>query len=196
MGGDSGPHEPVHEPTTDSQFGEDETGGGGAVLAPPRHRSGLDDGGLSTDPQGWCFRHRRRHGGGLRGEPGGQSSGPSGSHQVRSLPSAAGPAGIHSQGGRLAKDARHSNLRRQGGATRCDHGAGRHLRTGLPPLLIWLPAGTVGSPSAPHSAERAVGPSVFTGCSTSTYASILIRFRTPTCERSSTKESPTESSEG
>jgi len=40
------------------------------------------------------------------------------------------------------------------------------------------------------------GPSVFTGCSISTYASISIRFRTPTCERSSTNESPTASSEG
>jgi hypothetical protein len=46
MGGDSGPHKPVHEPTTDSQFGEDETGDS-AVLAPPRHRPELDDGGLS-----------------------------------------------------------------------------------------------------------------------------------------------------
>src|SRR5205823_834721 len=42
MGGGSGPHKPVYEPTTDSQFGEDETGDG-VVLAPPRHRSGLDD---------------------------------------------------------------------------------------------------------------------------------------------------------
>jgi hypothetical protein len=39
-------HKPVYEPTTDSQFGEDETADG-AVLAPPRHRSGLSgrDGG-------------------------------------------------------------------------------------------------------------------------------------------------------
>src|SRR6516162_10210301 len=41
MGGGSEPHKPVHEPTTDSQLGKDETGGG-AVLAPPRHRSGKD----------------------------------------------------------------------------------------------------------------------------------------------------------
>ena len=37
---------------------------------PPRHRFRLDDGGLSGDPQGRCSRHRRRHGGGLRSEPG------------------------------------------------------------------------------------------------------------------------------
>ena len=43
MGGGSGPHKPVHKPTTDSQLGEDEAGDG-AVLAPPRHQSGLDDG--------------------------------------------------------------------------------------------------------------------------------------------------------
>ena len=51
-----------------------------------------------------------------------------------------------------------------------------------------------------HQALRALqnvcGPSVFIGCSTSTYASISIRFRTPTCERSSTNELPTASSEG
>src|SRR4051794_8935163 len=51
MGGGSEPHKPVYEPTTDSQFGEDETGDG-AVLAAPRHRSGLDEGGLSADPEG------------------------------------------------------------------------------------------------------------------------------------------------
>src|SRR5712671_5914152 len=82
MGGGSGPHKPAYEPTTDSQFGEDETGDG-AVLAPPRHRSGLDDGGLSADPQGRCSRHRRRHRGRLRSEPGGQSSGSPGSHAGR-----------------------------------------------------------------------------------------------------------------
>src|SRR5215469_15996153 len=57
MGGDTGPHKPVHGPTTDSQFGEDETGGG-AILAPPRHRPGLDDRGLPADAQGWCSRSR------------------------------------------------------------------------------------------------------------------------------------------
>src|SRR6266705_1052720 len=112
MGGDSGPHKPVDEPTTDSQFGEDETGDG-AVLAPPRHRSGLDDGGLSADPQGRCSGHRRRHGGRLRSEPGGQSSGSPGSHQVRPLSRAASPPSIHPQSGWLAKDARHSNLRKR-----------------------------------------------------------------------------------
>src|SRR3954449_4931695 len=50
MGGGSGPHKPVHLPTTDSRSGEDETGNG-AMLAPPRHRFGLDAGGLSADPQ-------------------------------------------------------------------------------------------------------------------------------------------------
>jgi hypothetical protein len=52
----------------DSQFDEDETEGG-AVLAPPRHRSGLNDGGLSAGPQGWCSWYRRHHGGGLRSDP-------------------------------------------------------------------------------------------------------------------------------
>ena len=40
------------------------------MLAPPRRRSGLDDGGLSADPQRRCSRHRRRHSGRLRSEPG------------------------------------------------------------------------------------------------------------------------------
>jgi hypothetical protein len=108
MEGGSGSHEPVHKPTTDSQLGEDETGDG-AVLAPPRHRSGLDEGGLSADPQGRCSRHRRRHGGRLRSEPGSQSSGPSGSHHVWPLSGAAGPSSIHPQGGRLTKTSRPRN---------------------------------------------------------------------------------------
>src|SRR6185295_4978547 len=117
MGGGTEPYKPVHEPTTDSRFGEDETGHS-AVLAPPRHRSGLDAGGLPADPQGRCSWHRRCHGGRLRSESGGQSLGSSGSHQVRPLSRTAGPSSLHSQGGWLAEDARHSNLRRQGGATR------------------------------------------------------------------------------
>src|SRR3954447_13197093 len=40
------------------------------------------------------------------------------------------------------------------------------------------------------------GPSVFTGCSISTYASISIRFRTPTSGRSLTNESRTALSDG
>ncbi len=40
------------------------------------------------------------------------------------------------------------------------------------------------------------GPSVFIGCSISTYASTSIRFHTPTFERSLTNESRTASSEG
>jgi hypothetical protein len=51
MGGVSEPHKPVHEPTTDCRFGEDETGDG-AVLSPPRHRFGLDDGGRLTRKNG------------------------------------------------------------------------------------------------------------------------------------------------
>jgi hypothetical protein len=129
MGGDPGPHKPVHEPTTDSQFGENETGDG-AVLAPPRHRFRLDDGGLSADPQRRCSRHRRRYGGGLRSEPGSQSSGPSGAHQVWPLSCAAGSPRVHSKSGRLAKKTRHSNVRRQGGATRRDDGARGRLRAG------------------------------------------------------------------
>src|SRR6185369_5101230 len=120
MGGGTEPYKPVHEPTTDNRFGEDETGHS-AVLAPPRHRSGLDAGGLPADPHGRC------HGGRLRSESGGQSLGSSGSHQVRPLSRTAGPSSLHSQGGWLAEDARHSNLRRQSGATRRDNGAGGNL---------------------------------------------------------------------
>jgi hypothetical protein len=47
--------------------------------------------------------------------------------RIKSGPRAAGPSSIHSQSGWLAEDARHSNLRRQGGATRRDDGAGGNL---------------------------------------------------------------------
>ena len=133
------------------------------MLAPPRHRSGLDEGGLSADPRGRRSRHRRRHGGGLRGEPGGQFVGPSRTHQVRPLSRAAGPPGVHPKSGWLAKDARHSNLRGQGGATRCDDDAGGSLRTGLLTLLVWLPPGPLGSPGAPHFAERTLGQATLLG---------------------------------
>src|ERR1700720_1325908 len=162
MGGDPGPHKPVHEPTTDSQFGENETGDG-AVLAPPRHRFRLDDGGLSADPQRRCSWHRRRDGGGLRSEPGSQSFGPSGAHQVLPLSCAAGSPRVHSKSGRLAEKTRHSNVRRQGGATRRNDGARGRLRAGLPILLVWLPAGPLSSSGAPHFAERAVGEAPLLG---------------------------------
>ena len=123
MGGGSEPHKPVHEPTTDSQFGEDETGDG-AVLAAPRHRPELDEGGLSADPQRRCSRHRRHQGDGLRGEPGGQSAGPPRPHQVRPLPSAAGSPRVYPEGGRLATAARYPDVRRQGRAARRSDGAG------------------------------------------------------------------------
>src|SRR4051795_8900463 len=111
-GGDPEPCKPVHEPTTDSRSGEGKTGGG-AQLAAPRHRSGLD-GGLSADPQGWCPWHRRRDGGGLRSGPRGQSVGPPGSHSLGSLSRTAGAPGLHPESGRLATAARHPDLRRQG----------------------------------------------------------------------------------
>ena len=63
-GGDTEPHKPVHETTTDSRTGE-ERSREGAVLAAPRHRPGMDEGGLPADPQGWCAGHRRCHGGGI-----------------------------------------------------------------------------------------------------------------------------------
>src|ERR1700722_12470710 len=162
MGGDSGPHKPVHEPTTDIQFGENETGDG-AVLAPPRHRFRLDDGGVSAAPQSGGPKHARRYGGGLRSDPGSQSSGPSGAHQVRPLSCAAGSPRVHSKSGRLAEKTRHPNIRRQGGATRRDDGAGGGLRAGLPALLVWLPAGPLSSSGAPHFAERSVGEATLLG---------------------------------
>src|ERR1700692_1460787 len=65
-----------------------------------------------ADPQGWCPWHRRCDGGRLCDKPGGQSLGPSGSHQVGSLHSAARAQYIYSQGGWLPSAARHPDLRR------------------------------------------------------------------------------------
>ena len=98
--------------------------GDGAVLAAPRHRPGMDEGGVPADAQGWCARHRRRDGGGLRGEPGGQLLDLLERIKSGRYRRAAGAPGIHSQGGRLAAAARHSDLRGQGGAAGDRHGAG------------------------------------------------------------------------
>src|ERR1700674_2661747 len=67
----------------------------------------MDEGSLPAHPQGWCSWHRRSDGGRLCDKPGSQSLGPSGSHQVGSLQSAAGPQDIYSEGGWLATAARH-----------------------------------------------------------------------------------------
>ena len=112
-GGDPEPCKPVHEPTTDSRSGEVKTGAG-AQLAPPRHRSGLDEGGLPADAQGWRPWHRRRDGGGLRSEPRGESVGPPGPHSVGPLSRTAGAPGLHPESGRYATAAGHPDLRRQG----------------------------------------------------------------------------------
>ena len=50
--------------------------------------------------------------------------GPPGAHQVRPLSRAAGTPHLHPQGGRLAAAARHSDLRRQGGAAGDRYGSG------------------------------------------------------------------------
>ena len=58
-------------------------------------------------------------------KPGGQSLGPPGSHQVGPLSSAAGAAGIYSEGGWIAAAPRPSNLRGQGVPEGDCHGAWR-----------------------------------------------------------------------
>ena len=76
---------------------------------------------------------------------------------------AAGPPGVHPKSGWLAKDARHSNPRGQGGAARRHDGAGGGLRTGLLALFLRLPPGPLGSPGAPHFAERTLGQATLRG---------------------------------
>jgi len=98
MGGDPEPDKPVHEPATDSRTGEDETWDS-PQLAAPRHRSGLDEGGLPADPQGRCSGHRWGESGRLRDDPGGQSLGPPGAHQVGPLPRPTGAPGLYSESG-------------------------------------------------------------------------------------------------
>jgi hypothetical protein len=57
--------------TAGPHVGEDETGAALCSLHHVIHPDWMMEA-LSAEPQGWCFRHRRRHGGGLRGEPGGR----------------------------------------------------------------------------------------------------------------------------
>src|SRR6516164_9728143 len=121
-GEDPESHNPVHETTTDSWTGKNETRSG-AVFAAPRHRSGMDERSLPAHTQGWCSWHRRCDGGRLCEKPGIQSFGPPGSHQVGPLQSAASAEDIYSKSGRIASAARHSFLRRQGGAEGNRHGA-------------------------------------------------------------------------
>src|SRR5208337_1020371 len=69
----------------------------------------------------------------------------------------------HPKSGWLAKDARHSNLRGQGGAARRHDGAGGGLRARLLALFLRLPPGPLGSPGAPHFAERTLGQATLLG---------------------------------
>src|SRR5215471_15083964 len=94
----------------------------------------MDEGSLPAHPQGWCSRYRWCDGGSVRANLGGQSFEPPGAHQVGPLSSATGPAGIHPQGrwSRISSATRPSNLRGQGSAKGDRHGAGGHLRAGLP----------------------------------------------------------------
>src|SRR3954464_10661384 len=118
MGGDSGPHKPVHPPTTDSRFGEDETGNG-AVL---HHVIDLD----------WmkeAYRLTRKDGApGIDGvtaadyEVNLEAKLLDLLDRIKSGRYHAPPVRrAYIQGGWLTKAARHSNLRRQGGATRRDY---------------------------------------------------------------------------
>src|SRR5208282_6668736 len=50
-----------------------------------------------------------------------------------------------------------------GGATRRDDDAGGGLRTGLLILFVWLPPRSLGSPGAPHFAERTLGQATLLG---------------------------------
>src|SRR5215470_8186012 len=116
-------HKPVYETTTDSWTGKNETRGG-AVVAAPRHRFGMDERSLPAHPQGWCSWHRRCDGERICEEPGSQSLGSPGSHQIGSLQSTTGPQDLYPKSGWLASAARYSFLRRQGGAEGNRHGAG------------------------------------------------------------------------
>src|SRR6516162_5645103 len=101
MGGNTASHQPVHETAMDSQNGEDEPRPR-VLLVAPRHRYGMDAGGLSTNPQGRGARHRRRDSTGLRGEPGGQLTRPTRSHQIGPLCRSAGTARLYPESGWVA----------------------------------------------------------------------------------------------
>src|SRR5271165_6455640 len=100
---------------------------GAESVASPCHRPGMDARGVPADAQGWSVWRRRRDGGAVRGEPGGQPFGAPGAHQVRLLCRPAGASGLHSEGGRFGAAARHSDVRGQGGTAGDRHGAGADL---------------------------------------------------------------------
>src|SRR5690349_5259022 len=102
----------------------------------------MADRGASARAQRWSARRGRPECGGVREEPGEQSSVAARPREVgRPLPSAAGATGAHSEG-RRAEDAayRDTDLRRQGAAEGGGDGAGGRLRAGFLAVLVRLSA--------------------------------------------------------
>ena len=83
--------------------------------------------------------HRRRDVEALRRAAGSQPRRPVPAAQTGSVPSEACTAGVHREGGRAAAAARCPRAGRQDRPARRRRGAQRHLRTGLPRLLVWIP---------------------------------------------------------
>ncbi len=75
--------------------------------------------------------------------------------RARSVPGEAGAAGVHPEGGRAAAAARRARAGRQDRPARRRRGAERDLRTGLPRVLVRIPAGAQPAPSAGRARGRA-----------------------------------------
>ena len=83
---------------------------------------------------------RRRDVGAVRRAPGREPQGPLRAPAAGSVPSEAGPAGVHPEGGRAAAAARGHRAGGQDRPAGRRRGAERHLRGGLPRLLLRVPA--------------------------------------------------------
>ena len=77
----------------------------------------------------------------LRRGAGGQPPGPVRTAETRGVPSEAGSSGVHPEGRRAAATARRARAGGQDRPARHGRGAERHLRDGLPRLLVRVPAG-------------------------------------------------------
>src|SRR5712691_1130988 len=138
---DTGPGQGGTWAGADTAGGEARQGGAIHCVAPPRVRRRHAAGGV-LQPQAGCRTGRRRRDvAALRGGPGRQLAGPVAQAEGGNVPGNAGTEDVHPEGRRPATTVRGDQPGGQGCPTGGGGGIERHLRNGVPGILVRVPTG-------------------------------------------------------